>query len=67
MQKTIVVTEGGEVRRGSWETGIDMYALLYIKQMTNKDLSYSTGKSTQNSAMTHMGKEPKKKKEPKKE
>ena len=50
------------MRRGSWETGTDMYALLYIKQMTNKDLSYSTGKSTQNSAMTHMEKESKKKK-----
>ena len=26
--------------------GIDMYTLLYIKEITNKDLLYSTGKST---------------------
>ena len=27
----------------NWEIGIDMYTLLYIKQITNKDLLYSTG------------------------
>ena len=26
-----------------WEFGIDMHTLLYLKQMTNKDLLYSTG------------------------
>ena len=32
-----------------------MYTLLYIKQITNKDLPGSTGKSTQCSVMTWMG------------
>ena len=31
----------------NWEVGIDIYTLLYIKQMTNKDLLYSTGHSIQ--------------------
>ena len=43
-----------------WETGIDIHALLYIKQMTNKDLLYSTGKSAQSSVVSYMGKEYKK-------
>ena len=29
------------------EVGIDIYILLYITQVTNKDLPYSTGNSTQ--------------------
>ena len=41
-----------------WETGIDIYTLLYIEKITNKDLLYSTGNSTQYSVMTYMGKEP---------
>ena len=36
--------------------------LLYIKCMTNKNLLYSTGNSTQYSVMAYMGKESKKKK-----
>ena len=28
----------------NWETGIDIYTLLYIKQITTNDLLYSTGK-----------------------
>ena len=44
----------------NWEIGIDVYTLLYIKQLTNKDLPYSTGNSTQYSIMTYMGKESKK-------
>ena len=39
----------------NWKIGIDTYTLLYIKQITNKDLLYSTG----NSVMTDMGKESK--------
>ena len=35
--------EGGIVR----EFGIDMYTLLYLKWITNKDLLYSTGNSAQ--------------------
>ena len=49
----------GERREGiNWE--IDIYTLLYIKQITNKNLLYSTGNSIQDSVMTYMGKESKK-------
>ena len=37
-----------------------IYILLYIKQITNKDLLHSTGNSSQYSAMTYMGKESRK-------
>ena len=51
----------GERRGGiNWEIGIDIYILLYIKQITNMDLLYSTGNSTQYSLMTYMEKESKK-------
>ena len=38
----------------NWETGIDMYTLLIlcIQQMTNENLLYSTGNSTQCSVLT---------------
>ena len=36
--------EGGGIVR---EVGIDMYTLLYLKRITNKDLLYSTGNSAQ--------------------
>ena len=39
--------------------GTDTYTLLYIKQVTNKDLLYSTGTSTLYSVMADMGKETK--------
>ena len=42
--------------RINWEIVSDIYTLLYIKWITNKDLLYSTGNSTQYSVMTHMGK-----------
>ena len=40
--------EGGIVR----EFGIDMYTLLYLKWITNKDLLYSIGNSAQYSVTT---------------
>ena len=43
-----------------WETGVDIYTLLYRKQFTEEDLLYSTGTSTQDSVMIYMGKESKK-------
>ena len=56
--------ESGGVGGGSggmhWEIGIDMYTLMCIKWMTNKNLLYSTGNSTQYSVMAYMGKESKK-------
>ena len=36
----------------NWETGIGVYTLLRIKWITNENLLYTTGNSTQNSAMT---------------
>ena len=36
--------------------GINIYTLLYIKQIINKDLLYSTGNSAQNSVITYMKK-----------
>ena len=40
-----------------WEIGIDIYTLLCIKQITNKDLLYSTGNSTQCLVIIYKGKE----------
>ena len=37
------------------ELMMNIHTLLYIKQITNKDLLYSTGNSTQYSVMTYMG------------
>ena len=42
----------------NWGIGIDIYILVYIKQITNKVPLYSRGNSTQYSVMTYMGKEP---------
>ena len=48
MQKTNMAIKGERERGGiNWEMGINIYTLLYIKQMTNKDLLYSTRNSTQ--------------------
>ena len=42
------------------DLGTDMDTLLYLKQITNKDLLYSTGNSVQYSVMTYIGMESKK-------
>ena len=42
----------GKGKKTDWEFGIDMYTLLYIKQITNKGLLYSTGNSAQYSVIT---------------
>ena len=44
----------------NWEIKNDKYTLLYIKQITNKNLLYSTGNCTEYSVMTHMRIESKK-------
>ena len=47
--------------RGGWregivrEFGMDMYRLLYLKWITNKDLLYSTGNSAQHYVAAWMG------------
>ena len=53
-----MVTTGGYVVGGGMnrETGTDIYTLLYIKLITNKDLLCSTGNSAQYTVMTYMGK-----------
>ena len=43
--------------RINWVAEMNIYTLLYIKQVSNKNLLYSTGKSTQYSEMAYMGKE----------
>ena len=55
----LMVTHGGTFEGGgrNQEFGTDIYTLLYIKQIIKKDLLYSTGKSTQYSVITYMGKE----------
>ena len=37
------------------ELGMDMYTLLYLKWVTNKDLLHSTGNSAQCYVATRMG------------
>ena len=51
-----VVTKGEREgnKLGDWD---DISTLLYIKQITNKDLLYSRGNLTQNSVMAYMEKE----------
>ena len=61
MQKTNLWLPGVKGGRGiNWEVGIYIYILLYTKQITNKDLLYSTGNSSQYSVMAYMEKESKK-------
>ena len=45
--------QGGKGGGGmNWDIRIDTYTLLCIKQITNEDLLYSTGNSTQCSVVT---------------
>ena len=59
IENKLMVTGEGAVRTHR-KVGIDTYTLLYITQITNKDLLYSTGNSTQYSIMAYIGKESKK-------
>ena len=43
------------------ELGINTHTLLYIRQITSKDLLYSKGNATQYSVITYVGKECEKK------
>ena len=63
MQKTNLWLSGDKGLGGgkiNWEIAIDIHTLLYIKQITNKKLLYSTGNSTQYSVLAYMGKNLKK-------
>ena len=44
--------QGGRGEGIVWESGMDMYTLLYLKQITNKVLLQSTGNSSQYSVKT---------------
>ena len=45
----------------NWEIGIDIYSIdMCIKQITNENLLYRTGNSTQCSVGTYMGRKSKK-------
>ena len=55
VENKLMVTKGEKGRGIGWEIGIDIYTLLYIKQITIKNLLYSTGKSIQYSVLTYMG------------
>ena len=48
---------GGKEGGVNWETGIGTYTFLSVKQITNRDLLWSTGDSAQYSVMAHVGKE----------
>ena len=49
-------TKGGKLRRGgdggvlNWAIGIDMYTLMCIKLMTNKNLQFKQNKQTKKDA-----------------
>jgi len=38
--------QGGRREKNTWEIRIDVHTLVYINEITNKDLLYSTGNST---------------------
>ena len=44
-------------KRDKLGSGINIYTLLHIKQIINKDLFCSTGNATQYSVINYMGKE----------
>ena len=44
----------------NWELGISRHTLLYIKEVTNKDLLLSTGNYIQYPVKTYNGKDSKK-------
>ena len=41
----------------NWKTGVDIYTLHHTKQITDKDLQYGTGRSTQCLVTAYTGKE----------
>ena len=58
LENNLMVTKGRRRDGMNWEIGIDIYTLLYIKQISiDKDLLYSTGNSTQWSVLAYTEKE----------
>ena len=62
VENKLTVTKGEKRGVIHWDIRIHIDILLCIKQITNKDLLYSTGNSTltQYTVMAYMGKESKK-------
>ena len=57
LKKKLMVTKGEMLRGGiNQEFEINIYTLVYIRQIISKDLIYSTGHSAQYSVISHMGK-----------
>ena len=56
----MVTKEWGGEGGINWEVESDIFTLLYIKYITNKNLLYSTGNSAQYSVMTYIRTESKK-------
>ena len=57
MQKTNLWLPWNKWGGTNWETGVDMYTLLYIKQITNKNLPHNTSNSAEYCVMAYIGKE----------
>ena len=58
IKNKLTVTKGEMWRGGiNQELGMNIHTLLYIRQITNKDLLHSTGNSAQYSVITDMGNE----------
>ena len=55
MENRLIVSKREGVGEINWGIGIEVYILLHIKQITNKNLPYSTGNSTQYIVITYMG------------
>ena len=51
----MVTSREREERRGKTGMGIKRYTLLCVKQISNKDILYSTGKCSHNFIMTLNG------------
>ena len=57
IENKLMVTRGERGGGINYECGIKRYTLLYIKQITNKDLLYNTGNYIQYLIITYNGKE----------
>ena len=60
VENKLTDTKGGREGGMNWEIGIDICTLLCIKWITNENLLYSTGNSTQCSVVTKMRRKSKK-------
>ena len=56
-EQTYGYQQGRMWGRGSWAVGMDMYTLLYLKWINNKDLLFSTDNSPQCYVPAWMGRE----------